>query len=401
MCSEPITANGVTFACRQCNQCITARKNDWVARAMAEKDTSNEVLVANLTYRNRQDGTKPDAARAFRYVDAQRFLKALREEYYRTYKAPRNEVRYIIAGERGSKKNRVHWHLILFAQKPISTLGKWQDKNFNDIPEMKLGKKLRQHWSYWPHGHVNMQVPDQGGMAYVLKYALKDQFNSVKSKGTMRFTKSENNGASMFRMSKLPPIGFRWIESRCDDWEKRGVVPVKLELKVPEYSGFWWPKGDQRTYLLERLHQINETIKKQTGRDAPQWNTLLYSVVNNEKDWEALHYGTQEEQTDEYEYESWKTQLDSQQKARAATANAKQIKYRCGGALICKPCWRGKNKEEKAHYRKWYEAQQQEHERAAQSKKQSLDKFYRKQGAINPYCTLKDTPARKQAFNIT
>lgn len=393
MCSEPITTNGVTFACRKCNQCITARKNDWVARCMAEKATTKQTIVIDLTYRNKEDGEKPDGAKAFNYRHIQLFLKALREEYHRHYKAPRNEVRYIIAGERGSKRDRVHWHLVLFAEKPLTILGEWQDFYYNPIKEMKEGKML--HWSYWKHGHVFPQTPDQGGMMYVLKYALKDQFNSVNSKGTMRFTKSEDNGASMFRMAKKPPIGFRWLEKRCNEWEAMGVVPTKIELKIPDYTGYWWPKGDQREYLLERLHNINKNIKKQTGHDAPQWNTLLASVVKNEKDWEGLHYGTLEENEEEYNHDYWEQYLKREQEARDAQTRAKETQRRCGGALICKPCWRGKSKAEKAQYHEWYNAISAQRDRNPQSNTKNVDDWYRRKTQINPFCGLKDTPSRK------
>src|SRR5690554_1488542 len=126
MCSNIIKHGDVEFACRTCNECISARKNDWVARAMAEKAVSGETIAIELTYRNSLDGTLPDAAKAFKYRDVQLFLKRLRKAYTDEYRQA-GEIRYIVVGERGSKRKRVHWHMVIFSDRPISTLGKWTD----------------------------------------------------------------------------------------------------------------------------------------------------------------------------------------------------------------------------------------------------------------------------------
>lgn len=395
MCSEPITTrdeNGkqITFACRSCNECIAARKNDWVARAMAEKATSGETIALELTYRDLPDGSTPDAAKAFKYSDVSAFLKRLREEYFRTYHA-RNEIRFICAGERGSQKGRVHWHMIIFAERPVTSLGKWYDFVFKPLPGpnfSKLGRKAKMlHWDkMWPHGHVVVKRPDQGGMQYVLKYALKDQFNVVKSKGTMREAKAENHGASKFNMSKAPPIGFTYLERVCDEWQALGVVPPALRINVPEYRGYWWPKGKMREYLLCRLWEINEERKERHGRDCPQWNTLLASLESVEKDWEALVYGPEEEETETFELEKWRRHLSADQRARQKRHLHDSVKRACGGVRVCRLCWRGKSKESRERYRSWYAQQVQEYVTDAQSPQGTIDQWFRAKGILNPHC---------------
>lgn len=399
MCSNVQNHDGKTFACRACNDCITARKNDWVARAMAEKAMSSETLVLMLSYRNNGDGSLPFQARAFNYNDVRGFLKHLREVYFRKYGA-RNEIRFIVAGERGSRRGRVHWHMILFADRPITGFGEWTTLGGKPQDGPVITEKGKnQHWSLWRHGLVCPQIPDQGGMAYVLKYALKDQFNSVKSKGTARFAKSEDSGASYFRMSKTPPIGMRWLQARCDGWEKMRAVPPKLELKVPEYSGFWWPKARMREVLLGRLHEINEGIKAETGRDAPQWSTLVTSVVDQEKDWETLTYGEQEKEAEFWDAQQWRVYLEREQSGRARAAAAAATRARCGGAVICKACWNGKDRDERREFREWFEAQKAE--RASQAvacRERNLDRWFRQKGGCNPHCTLRGTPGHGEKF---
>ena len=85
-------------------------------------------------------------------------------------------------------------------------------------------KAKRLLWSCWRHGLLSVQIPDQGGMAYALKYALKDQFAAVKSAGTMREAKADNWGSGFFRMSKFPPIGSEWLAKKLERLLHLGAV---------------------------------------------------------------------------------------------------------------------------------------------------------------------------------
>lgn len=402
MCSNKQTVmieeNGIQrpqeVTCRVCNDCINARKNDWVARCMAEKQTQGHALVMTLTYRDKPDGTTPERAKAFFYSDVQLFMKRLREDYARKYKA-RNEISFIIAGERGSQKGRVHWHIVLFSKRPLVETGKWYDiffKPLKSLKELIFGKKNRYIWNHWPHGHVNVMEPDQGGMAYVLKYCLKDMFNVVKSEGTARITKAENHGASMFRMSKNPPIGFRWLEQKCEEWEQKLIVPPSLELKVPGYSGYWWPKKKQREWLLDRLREINEKRNALHGSDCPQWGSLLASVESseNQKDWERLIYGEVEEVQDEYSLDEWQHHLGEKE--------APRIRAKCGGILICRHCWDHQTRKERYDYWRWWQEQTSRYVTDTASTARSRSDWYREKRTINPFCLLKDDPDRKSAF---
>lgn len=389
MCSEPPTIDGNTFACRRCNECIKARKNDWVARCMAEKSTSGEAVAIELTYRNNADGSMPEAAQAFRYKDVEAFFNRLRQAYFREYKV-RGEIRFICAGERGSQKGRVHWHLIVFGDRKFSNLGQWHDFVFKQIDgpifSQPRKKAVMLQWGLWPHGHVVIKEGNQETFAYAVKYALKDQFNVVKSKGTMRESKAENHGASYFRMSKQPPIGFRFLERMCDSWDARLVVPTSLHLKVPDYSGFWWPKGQLREYLLDRLFEINERRKELLGRDAPQWFPLLASLESVEKDWETLVYGPQQENHEEYAIESWQRRLAEAQEKRLKQWRDSEEQRCCGGIRVCRLCWRGKEKEERARYRAWYSEQVAEYVTDESDNLGTLDKWFREKGQFNPHC---------------
>lgn len=387
MCSTPNTIhdeNGqaVKVACRSCNDCISARKNDWVARCVAEKASAAEVVVIDLTYRNNEDGTLPDQAKAFRYKDVQNFLKLLRKAYKKAYNAD-GEIRYIVAGERGSDKNRVHWHMVLFSDRPISTLGEWTDFIGKPLEAMRM-RKL-DHWSFWPHGAVYCRVPDQGGIAYVLKYCLKDQFNVVKSKGTMREAKANNHGSSFFRMSKKPPIGERFLLDQLERWRERKAVPPHLLLKVPDLKGYWYPKGRMREILLTGLHLINQEIKEELGRDAPQWSSLLASVVSQEKDYEGLYYGEIQETTG--------PEVEPFEPGPARDCTADRAKH--GPTALCKRCFADLSSDQRQGYYEW--SSETFHSWTHSFPARPFEQWYREKAHTNPYCAKSTRAAERTA----
>lgn len=387
MCTRPITANdGNTFACRTCNECLATRKNEWVARAMAEKYTSGETLLIELTYRNNEDGTQPDAAKSFRYKDIMNFFKALREEYFREYGA-RKEIRFLCCGERGSKRGRVHWHMVIFSKQPMSTLGAWTTYSGQPLEKMRYGASTDQ-WSFWKHGHVYPKKATQAGMQYALKYAMKDQFNVVKSKGTMRFSKADNHAASYFRCSKRPPIGHDYLDQQIDRWSAMGALPTSLKLNIPEYSGYWYPAGKTRERLCYALFDINQRRKAETGRDCPQYQTLLASLVSQLNEWEILTYGQETEvPPDPREDELWQRHLSGRATVAGFQAARIQAESHCSDVLPCKGCFKSLTRPQKAEFKRWYaETYRQYLQSGAAKDRPTFENWWFDRNQVNPWC---------------
>jgi hypothetical protein len=345
MCTDRQEINGFMVACRRCDACLQTRKNDWVARCMAENETAAETFLFTLTYRNNKDGSTPVAAKVFNYRHVQLFMKKLREQYKRDY-GHRAELRYVVCGETGSKKGRVHWHMIIWTERPICTLGEWFNMAWKKLTRFKFDTRI--HWSMWPHGHVYVQQPDEGGCLYVLKYAFKDQFNVVKAKGTKREHKSERFSAAMFRMSKTPPIGQRWLDMKIKSWTDRRVLPVSLNLKPKGLKGYWFPRGDLRKQLCVALHEINEKCNEVYGRDCAQWSALLSSVEQpdpeNERltDWDILKHGEIEfkETTGYFPGAAFgATDVERNRKHARQWARKNHLARKCGNIIPCAGCF--------------------------------------------------------------
>lgn len=296
----PETGQVMEFACRVCNACLATRRHQWLARAMAEKASWPFALAVTLTYNDETESNR-DGAAMFRYSDVRAFVKRLLSAA--RYKAKTEDlgfvprVRFICAGEQGSRHGRCHWHLVLFSDVDPCLLGDVSRKSGPVLlrqdmisPERESGgtEVKRLAWSMWEHGFCVMQEPDAEGLAYVLKYCLKDQFTVEKSVGTAREHKAEAFATGLFRMSKTPAIGEAWFWHKMERLLSTGSVLPALKLRVPDMRNYWVPSGLTRKRLLWALAAINRMVLWDTGQNAPQWGALLASVADSPYDRRVL-----------------------------------------------------------------------------------------------------------------
>lgn len=242
MCLAPVQLeNGVIVSCRKCWQCRADRINDMVGRGIAESMTASECIALTLTYGG---GDVPEAA-VLVYADFQRFLKRLRFAGFR--------VRYIVAGEYGSRRGRAHWHSILF----FDGLGPEvvDDPAEREPHQLYLARDEgdpfgRVNWSFWPHGYVWAERPGYDAFRYLLKYALKDQ-------------KAETSLSHVARSTK-PPLGAEYFRDLAHRYVAQGVAPetrlVGAGVDAGLESGPTWfnysfrdvfkPNGERRQFSL-------------------------------------------------------------------------------------------------------------------------------------------------------
>lgn len=394
MCSNKIEIDGNIVVCRKCNECLKARKNDWIARAVAESNTSKFTMAINLTY-NSETQHNIDGSKVFQYGDVSAFLKNLRRQIKYWYKKD-GEVRFLCCGENGSKKGRVHWHLIIFTNVDLTSLGKF--RCFKTKEKLGHNQNLlerRLHWSLWKHGLVYLQQANQEGISYCLKYAFKDQFNVVKSQGTAREHKSEVYSSSYFRMSKSPPIGVPWLEQKLARLRAKRSVVTNLKLPVDGYSGYWWPKGNIRDQLIDGLREINEDTIKATGRPCPQWRTLVNSLVALEKDQERLENGTEKEFDEDFKDGTFERQISLASRELEDMEGRRRIRQNCGGAYPCNKCQRAFTERQTESFVAW--ASELKPRPDSRTGKPTGDRIVESRSP-NPFCTLRDTERVKRAF---
>lgn len=344
MCSDPQTKDGNTFQCRRCNDCLKVRKSGWIARAMMEKALWPHTLCVCLSY-NEDTQASRDAARMFQYADVRDFLKRLRSAMHEVQEGAR--LRFICAGEQGTRNGRCHWHLIIYSdidllEPKLGTIKNIYGKRPATREDfMTVGKRKRRlHWSLWakdkhPTGFVTFQEPDQGGMAYVLSYCLKDQFTAEASKGTAREGHTENFATGLFRMSKRPAIGENWLIQKMETLLSTGSVLPNLHLTVPEMSGFYYPGGTFREKTLWLLAAIRQKVRFDTGENPPQWSSLLASISDNPKELEILNGPEEQEKANATSLEA---ELAVRQRETSGYQARSETHRRCGSIAPCTTC---------------------------------------------------------------
>ncbi|MFV1531178.1 MULTISPECIES: hypothetical protein [unclassified Phaeobacter] len=238
MCITPsFVLDAGMVACRHCWLCRKNRVNDYVGRCLAEQATSTKTVAITLTY---ADDT-PNATTLI-YKDFQDFMKRLRYHGY--------SVRYIVAGEYGSKKGRSHWHAVLFFDGKVPVeVDHWDiatslNRNTPDWRAAHFTEKYcleeRFFWKYWPHGFVYFQRPEYAGYYYLLKYALKEQEGDVS--------------LNHVSMSKKPPLGFKWFEDYAQRYVDQGLAPQDLKYSFPHVFD---AKRRRREFMLQgRMREI-------------------------------------------------------------------------------------------------------------------------------------------------
>lgn len=90
--------------CGKCFECVKRRRNDWYIRALIESRYRRFTYFGLLTY--------AEVGMSLHKRDIQLFLKRLRSYGYK--------FSYMIVGEYGEKKDRPHWHCLIFADDPVS-----------------------------------------------------------------------------------------------------------------------------------------------------------------------------------------------------------------------------------------------------------------------------------------
>ncbi len=250
--------------CRVCWQCKANRINDYVGRCIAESKTSTKTLAVTLTYR----GDVVNAA-VLVYSDVQKMLKRLRFDGH--------SVRYIVAGEYGSKKGRAHWHIILFFK------GKF--------PQVEMDSRIE--WKYWTHGLSYFQDPDYGGFQYLLKYIQKNREQRVE--------------IGHFALSKKPPLGTEWLR----EWAE-SHVRQKVPMRKPEYSfsDQFDNKGRRRKFWLagkarqDVIDYYRNAYQERYGIQPP-WSEFIEAHEDRE---------TREEQSEHLSLEGWRARVEQQRK---------------------------------------------------------------------------------------
>lgn len=185
--------------CQKCWACRKNKQNDLIGRAMAEMAYADDTVFLTLTYDDRKL-EDPSQTRVIWRRDFQNFLKLYRKRV--------GKIRYVVAGEYGTKKGRVHFHAILFT--------------YGHCPCVPL--KMRFWWpELWPWGHLWAETANIKTIKYVAKYLTKSRLDKT--------------GSEWVSYSRFPILGSEFVIRTGLRAASAKVFPRDFNYFPPGYNG--------------------------------------------------------------------------------------------------------------------------------------------------------------------
>lgn len=210
MCIKPNTiflprGNGYEKTLVPCRHCWACRKNkvdDLIGRMLCESSTASWSNFYTLTYDDRKI-VSPKQIQTIVKRDFQNFIKSVRFAGH--------DVRYMAAGEFGTRKGRSHFHVIL--------CGKG-----NTLPVSKYwnGKNALEHW---PWGHVDIEECNENTIRYVAKYLTKGKAHYVEQSAAPH--------DEWVTYSKKPLLGADFIFLKAERQAEMKVFPQTMNYSPP------------------------------------------------------------------------------------------------------------------------------------------------------------------------
>jgi len=202
---------------------------------LAEEQTCHSTWFITLTYGG---GYENADAYWLNYQHVQLMFKKLRKAGHR--------FKYVAVGEHGEKRNRAHFHILMF----------WQ----NEPPKCEMNKPVA--WDFWDHGNVQAEYPrsQQGCAVYLMDYMNK-----------------ENLEKSVMKYSKNPMLGTEYLLQYAREHAKNGLslFAQSDRFTIPDNNSqsgkpFYYPVG-RETSLYEKMimEYLNEWAVQRPDQPLP------------------------------------------------------------------------------------------------------------------------------------
>lgn len=228
----------VTVPCGRCYACLINRREDWTIRLLEEFKVHDYSYFITLTYAEENLTLGSQGNGTLVKADIQKFWKRLRNQV-------EGKVRYYVVGEYGTHTKRPHYHAIVFAYFPLSSVV--VDKA-------------------WSLGGVLVTLLNGRRIAYTCKYHVNR--GDYPSGCLPPFS----------LMSRRPGIGQSYVD-RMDSWHHGDIDRSYYQLyefkkKLPRYF-------KNRLYSADQRKKIGEVFQ---DRD-------LYSV-DRIREYQRTHPGS-------------------------------------------------------------------------------------------------------------
>lgn len=229
------------FPCGKCQPCLADRSSQWATRMANHSSMFPVSSFITLTYDDEHLPYPPSLEP--RHLEL--LWKVLRGSAAFSYYA---------CGEYGEKRQRPHYHAILFGYWPADAR-LWKETSAG---QLFSSSHLTQKWG---RGFTSVSPVSMATMVYVAKYVLK-------AKEDFRWVDPETgevfNLVSPFsRMSRRPAIGSAWVQAfgESDAFRHDNVVIAGSVRRMPRYyERKLREKSEQRFRALKRVRNERRAL---------------------------------------------------------------------------------------------------------------------------------------------
>jgi len=208
---DKITNQWMALPCGKCPNCMKRRTSGWSFRLIKEGERSETALFVTLTYDTKYVPLTKNGFMTLKKRDIQTFMKRLR-------KLSDNKLKYYVCGEYGSKRDRPHYHLIIFNADAECVEKAWS--------QYKAGI------GYVPFGSIYIGTVNEASIGYTLKYMQKP--------GKIPKHRNDDRQKEFSLMSK--GLGANYITENMKVWHhtsllNRMYVPITggKKIAMPRY----------------------------------------------------------------------------------------------------------------------------------------------------------------------
>lgn len=254
--------------CGKCIGCRCDQANEWATRAVLEATKWAQNCFITLTY----DENHINAKKTLIKADFQKFIKKLRKHL-----GTDHHIKYILAGEYGSRTLRPHGHAIIYNYFPPDA--KFYKKN-KVKDNLYTSDELNR---IWRNGFVIVGQCTYESAAYVARYTMKKAYDSDE------FNKKRGVEPE-FRLTSRRPAIAKPTEKEIAKFSNLENIPIPTKkgiklCKIPNYLKEFVKKYDRYKYFelsskktLESQKNFSDNVLSRTDLTYGWYQNLIKRV---------------------------------------------------------------------------------------------------------------------------
>jgi len=258
--------------CGNCVGCRVRKARNWAIRLQNEARCHENNLFVTLTY----DSEHLPKNGSIDPIHPEKFMRGLRKKFG-------DGIRSFGCAEYGDKRQRPHYHLILF--------------NFN-FPDLKKLKKIKgkQYYSskiadqIWKKGLIAISTVSYDTMNYVAGYvtkklngkkALKEYGGTIDAMGKVTYKIQPERSVCV---SRMPGLGRAYYEANRRDYFPSDKAVVKgFEVRPPDYYYRMLEQSGKKDLDQKKLYL---KVRAKRRAEAAEYSKIFSSIrMKQKEDW--------------------------------------------------------------------------------------------------------------------